>query len=434
MGDAWSAEYWRLGLVFFAVLTIGVLTGYWYVAWILPLSLYIAWHLRQLYFLESWLRKGTKTKKAPESGGVWALIVQQIYRHRQQERVHKKRLASTLGRFNATTSALPDATIVLNKSHEIEWVNQAAGDLLGIERKRDPGLRIETLIRTPAFHKWMNSPIKGKRKDLEMVSPLDQKNMLALRLVKFGKGQLLLTARDISQRVQLQQMRKAFIANASHELRTPLTVIAGYLEVLENADDLPDSFREPVVNANAQARRMQQIIEDLLSLSQLEAGDLAERNGKKLNVSALLQQLIDDLQKTLALDTHTLEFNVDSDLKIRAVESEFISLALNLIKNAIRHTPTGTTVHIGWQKSRTGEACLSVKDDGPGIGAEHIPKLTERFYLVNPGRSRDTGGTGLGLSIVEQVMQRHGGRLVIQSAPGDGSMFIACFPQYRTLS
>lgn len=432
MGDAWSAEFWRLGLVFIAALMIGVLTGYWYVAWILPFSLYIAWHLRQLYFLESWLRKGTKTRKAPESGGVWALIVQQIYRHKRQERLQKKRLASTLGRFNATASALPDGTIVLNKTHEIEWANQAAGDLLGIDRKRDPGLRIETLIRNPEFHQWMDSSIKGN--DLEMVSTLDQNKTLVLRRVKFGKGQFLLTARDISQRIQLQQMRKAFVADASHELRTPLTVIAGYLEILENADDLPDSLREPVVNANTQARRMQQIIEDLLSLSQLEAGDLAERNGKKLNVSALLQQFTSDLQKTMAKEAHTLILHADEGLKVRAVESEFASLATNLIKNAIRHTPSQTTVEIRWQENSAGEACLSVKDDGPGIEARHMPKLTERFYRVDPGRSRDTGGTGLGLSIVKHVIQRHGGRLDIQSNPGEGSIFTASFPQHRTLS
>lgn len=432
MGDAWSAEYWRLGLAFVAVLMIGALTGYWYVAWILPLSLYIAWHLRQLYFLESWLRKGTKTRKAPESGGVWALIVQQIYRRKQQERMQKKRLASTLSRFNATASALPDATIVINKTHEIEWANQAAGDLLGIERKRDPGLRIETLIRNPAFHQWMNTAKKAK--DLEIISPLDQNKKLVLRRVKFGKGQYLITARDVSQRVQLQQMRKAFIANASHELRTPLTVIAGYLEILENAKELPDSLLDPVVNASAQAQRMQQIIEDLLSLSQLEAGDEGERKGKKLDVPALLKQLISDMQKTLALDTHALKLDADAGLKIRAVESEFTSLAQNLIKNAVRHTPAGTAVHISWKQISTGGACLSVKDNGPGIGVEHIPKLTERFYRVDPGRSRETGGTGLGLSIVKHVMQRHGGRLFVKSTHGKGSTFTACFPQHRTLS
>lgn len=430
MGDAWSAEYWRLGLVFIAVLMIGVLTGYWYVAWILPLSLYITWHLRQLYFLESWLRKGTKTKKAPESGGVWALIVQQIYRHKQRERIQKKRLASTLSRFNATASALPDATVVLNTTHEIEWANQAAGDLLGIDRRHDLGLRIETLIRNPAFHHWMNSSKKGK--DLEIPSPIAQDKTLVLRRVKFGKGQLLLTARDISQTVQLQKMRKTFIANASHELRTPLTVISGYLEILAAADDLPDDLRLPIDNANTQAQRMQQILEDLLALSQLEAGDVSERKGKKLNAAGLLQQFTADLQKTLGSNTHTLILDVDTELKIRAVESEFTSLALNLIKNAIRHTPAGTTIHIGWQKNSIGEACLSVNDDGPGIEAVHIPKLTERFYRVDPGRSRETGGTGLGLSIVKHVMQRHGGRLDIQSIQGEGSIFIACFPKHRT--
>ena len=432
MGPAWSTEYWRLAAVVIAALLTGVLTGYWLVAWLLPVSIYIGWQLRQLYLLERWLRKGTKTKKAPESGGVWALIVQQIYRHKRQERKQKKRLASVLGRFNATASALPDATIVLNQAHEIEWANQAAGDLLGIDRKRDPGLRIETLIRDPAFHEWMGNT--KKEKDLEMISPLDPDKTLVLRRVKFGKGQFLLTARDVSQRVQLQEMRKAFVANASHELRTPLTVIAGYLEILNDAEELPESLREPVTSAHAQAQRMQQILEDLLTLSQLEAGDLSERKGSELDMAQLLQQITDDMQNTIAAGTHTLTLQADAGLKIRAVEKEISSLAANLIKNAIRHTPPGTSVEIRWQKNGAGRACLTVGDDGPGIDAEHIPKLTERFYRVDPGRSRETGGTGLGLSIVKHVMQRHGGTLEIRSTPGRGTTFTACFPRHRILS
>jgi two-component system phosphate regulon sensor histidine kinase PhoR len=426
VNNAWSVEYWRLVLVIIAALLIGILTGYWYIAWLLPLSLYSGWQLRQLYLLERWLSGGAKTKKAPESNGVWALIVQQVYRRKQQQQKQKKRLATMLNRFSAMASALPDATIVLNKHHEIEWANQASEDILGIDRKRDPGLRIETIIRNPEFHLWMKEA--KTQKDLEMVSPVDQHKILALLQVKFGKGKLLLTARDISQRVQLQQMRKTFVANASHELRTPLTVIAGYLEILETTDNLPEDLRAPVANASAQAQRMQQIVEGLLSLSQAETADLTKQNREPLKVAMILQQLNSELQNTLALNTHRLILTADSTIRLHAAETEVTSVAQNLIKNAIRHTPAGTNIEISWQRNEAGGACLQVKDDGPGINAAHLPKLTERFYRVDAGRAKQTGGTGLGLSIVKHIMQSHGGTLEIESIVGSGSSFTACFP------
>ncbi len=429
MDNAWSAEYWRLVLVLLSALVIGILTGYWFIAWILPISIYIGWQLQQLYLLDRWLSTGAKTKKAPETNGAWALIVQQIYRNKRIERKQKKRLASTLKRFTATASALPDATIVLDNTHLIEWANQVSEQILGIDRRRDTGLRVETIIRDPEFYHWING--SDPDLDLEMISPVDQNKTLVLRRVIFGKGQFLLTARDISQRVQLQQMRKTFVANASHELRTPLTVIAGYLEILKDTESLPDDLRKPVESANAQALRMQQILEDLLYLSRLETAELSEKNAEPLNVGDLLQQQVGDMQKIMALDTHTLNLHVDETLVLRAVETDVTSVTLNLIKNAIRHTPNGSSIEIKWYLDQSKRACFEVIDDGSGIEASHIPKLTERFYRVDPGRSRETGTTGLGLAIVKHVMQRHGGTLEIESIVGQGSTFRACFPSYR---
>jgi two-component system phosphate regulon sensor histidine kinase PhoR len=266
-----------------------------------------------------------------------------------------------------------------------------------------------------------------------MISPVDQHKTLLLLRVKFGKGHWLLTARDISQRIQLQQMRKTFIANASHELRTPLTVISGYLEILETTDKLPVDLREPVANAHAQAQRMQQIIEDLLCLSQAETGDLTERNEEQVDMAMILQQITSDLQNTLASNTHRLILKTNSQIELRAVKTELTSIAQNLIKNAILHTPAGTNIEISWQLDKIGRACLLVKDDGLGIDVAHLPKLTERFYRVDAGRSRQTGGTGLGLSIVKHSIQSHGGTLEIESTPGQGSSFTACFPANRVL-
>ncbi|HFD11789.1 MAG TPA: DUF3329 domain-containing protein, partial [Crenotrichaceae bacterium] len=392
MDNAWTAEYWRLVLVVVAALFIGVLTGYWYIAWLFPLSVYIGWQLYQLFLLERWLSSGAKLKKAPETNGAWSSIVQQVYRNKRLERKQKKRLARTLKRFNATASALPDATIVLDKSHQIEWANQVSEEILGIDRKRDSGLRIENIIRSPDFHQWLKRA--NLSDDLEITSPADENKTLVFRKVKFGKGQVLLTARDVSQRVQLQQMRKTFVANASHELRTPLTVISGYLDILQDTQNLPENLHQPVENAKSQVQRMEQILEDLLYLSQLQTGDLPDKKVKPVDMATVLLQQANDLKKTLANKTHRLNLDVDKALIVRAVEADIISVALNLMKNAIRHTPAGSSIQINWKRDQSGRACLEVIDDGPGIESNHIPRLTERFYRVDPGRSRETGASG----------------------------------------
>jgi two-component system phosphate regulon sensor histidine kinase PhoR len=287
------------------------------------------------------------------------------------------------------------------------------------------------LEKAPEFQQCLESkkPLKINDVTLELRSPLSPTHIV-LRLIPFGKGQYLLTACDISQQINLQRMREAFVANASHELRTPLTVIAGYLEILESTLDIPEKWHEPIISALSQATRMGQIIEDLLTLSRLETTThLSKQSGKIVDVSVLLANIVSDIQKTVAMDSHTLSLDTDSTLKIRAVESEINSVCLNLIKNAVKHTPSGTTVQVRWFLNETGQACLQVIDNGKGIPAKDIPHLTERFYRLNVGRSR--GGTGLGLSIVKHIMERHQGYLLISSQPTINTQFTACFPVYR---
>lgn len=431
MNNGWSVERWRIALTLLAIPLIGFSTANWVLAVALPLSLYIAWTIRQTYKLEKWLRTGSFKGKAPDTGGVWALIVQQIYRQQRKEKNRKKRLRDLLKRYNATVSALPDATVILNGNWEIEWTNRAAEELLGIERARDTGLRIDNLIRDPDF-------ISALRKfdtemNLELPSPVNADVMIALRMVSYGKGKKLLTARDISQRVELQRTRKAFVANASHELRTPLTVISGYLEIMEMDPELPSHLAEAAGRANEQAGRMQRIIEDLLVLSRLEGTRLSRHSGDRLNISVILRQIINDLQKTVSGKSHLFRLDLDEGLCLRGNEAEIQSVCMNLVNNAVKYTPDGTTIDVRWYRT-DGRACLDVADNGPGIASEHLPHLTERFYRVDAGRSREIGGTGLGLSIVKHVVQRHGGFLHIDSEPGLGSTFRACFPDYRVLS
>jgi len=432
MSNPWYIESWRIGAVLIALLAIWGITGNWLLATLLPLIIYLSWHIYQLYCLERWLRSGLKTDEAPDTNGVWGLIIQHLYHQKQLQKKHKKKFKSLLKRFNSVVSAFPDAAIVLNQRKEIEWSNKAAKKLLDIEYTRDRGQHIGNLIRDPEFQQCL----QYKKHDindltLKLCSPQSPAHIV-LRFIPFGKGEYLLTACDMSQQLNLQRMRETFVANASHELRTPLTVITGYLEILESNPKLPENWHEPIISAQLQATRMAQIIEDLLTLSRLETTTyLSKYSGTIVDVSVILANIVNDIQKTVAMDDHTLHLETEPALKIRAVESEINSVCLNLIKNAIKHTPSGTKVQICWFLNHTGQGCLQVIDNGKGIPAEDIPHITERFYRVNVGRSRQVGGTGLGLSIVKHIMERHQGYLLISSEPDVKTQFTACFPVYR---
>ncbi|MCB1756781.1 MAG: phosphate regulon sensor histidine kinase PhoR [Gammaproteobacteria bacterium] len=427
MSKPWEIERWRLGSVFIAFLIIGWLTGHWIVALLLPTSAYIAWNLYQIYRLEKWLNSGVKPGKAPEAGGIWAEIVQLIHRRERSEKKRKKRYKDLLARVNAVIGALPDAAVVLNSHDEIEWANDGAKTLLGIDRKRDMNSSISNLIRDPVFIEYLREPRSGR--ELEIPSPLDHKRTIVIRLTPFGKKQALMTSRDISQRVELGRVRKAFVANASHELRSPLTVIAGYLEILQNAPELPASLFDPVKNARDQATRMEGIIADLLTLSRLESSTLSETAGKELNVADMVKSVVTDLEHTVADGTHHFHLDLDETLRINAVEMEVDGVILNLCRNAVLHTKPGTDVFISWKKDAFGHACLTVRDTGDGIPDKHLLRLTERFYRVDAGRSRAVGGTGLGLSITRHVLERYRGDLQISSEVGKFAQFQARFPQ-----
>ncbi|EDN69345.1 histidine protein kinase PhoR [Beggiatoa sp. PS] len=432
MSEPRYVESQRIGAVFIGLFAIWGLTGNWILATLLPLVLYLSWHIYQLYCLERWLRSGLKSDEAPDSNGIWGLIIQHIHHQKQRQKKHKKKYKGLLKRFNSTVSTFPDAAIVLNQHKEIEWANPAAKKLLDIEYSRDKGQHIGNLIRDPEFQECLQYKKNHNINDitLELCSPGSPIHIV-LRLISFSKGQYLLIASDMSQQINLQQMRETFVANASHELRTPLTVIAGYLEILESSPELPETLHEPIISAQSQATRMGQIIEDLLTLSRLETTHLSKYSGTIVDVSVILANIVSDIQKTVTIDSHTLHLDTEPTLKIRAVENEINSVCLNLIKNAVKHTPAGTTVNIRWFLNDTGQACLQVIDNGKGIPAEKIPHLTERFYRVNGVSSRQACGTGLGLSIVKHIMERHQGYLLISSEPNVKTQFTACFPVYR---
>jgi len=431
MNKAWSVEFARIIVVALAVLLIGTMTGHWVLACIIPFSLYVAWTLYQIYRLEQWIRLGAKNAFAPDAGGIWELIVQRIHRAQQKNRQRKKNLAELAKRFEATIAALPDAAIVLNEQLEIEWSNRAALELFSIDFRRDRGVRLDNLVRIQALTDLLISPNLHEPQHIELPSPVEPKRMLHITVTQYGNAQKLVTARDISQRVAVQKMRKAFIANASHELRTPLTVIAGYLEMLLGDSELPAQIIRPIKNAQEQANRMQKILDDLLVLSRLEEKTYRDSDGERINVAELVEKLASDFRKTRAKGTHRIITHLDERLNLRGEENEIYSLCQNLLSNAVKYSPEGSAIKIRWYRHPTGDAVLEVKDNGEGIAKEHLSRLTERFYRVNVNRSRQVGGTGLGLSIVKHILENHGGYLHIDSVLGQGSTFAAHFPASR---
>ncbi len=421
--DYWGLERWRFFLVLFGALLGGVLSGYWQASVIVALLVYIIWLLYKLQQLHNWLEKGSSITHVPDSDGIWERITYHILNTKKKSNTRKKRMSNLLKRFQGIITSLPYATVVLTGNNEIDWANKASSQLLRLNLKTDRGQRIDNLFRVPKLHKLLE---KNKQKEIEITSPYNDRVKLAIQLIPIENDLKLLIARDISERVQLQEMRKNFIANASHELRTPLTVIAGYLEMLQADQHLPESLKTAVGAASEQSSRMQGIIEDLLTLSRLENSELDEDKVTDIPMAKLIEAICDN-EKSLDKSAHKIHTQLDDSLTIKGIELELTSVCTNLIHNAIRYTPAGTEITISWQRAKNGEAVFTVVDKGEGIAPEHLPHLTERFYRVDKGRSRDAGGTGLGLAIVQHIVKRHNGRLTIKSELGKGSSFRASF-------
>jgi two-component system phosphate regulon sensor histidine kinase PhoR len=327
--------------------------------------------------------------------------------------------------FRRLSAALPDAVVLLTPEREILWFNRKSAELLGLRRKADIGMPIENLVRNPEFSRYLRGPGGGSGIVVRL-----QDGERWLTFVKIPAGnQVLLLARDVTREARLEQMRTDFVANASHELRSPLTVVAGYLDQLAEDSGLSSEWREPVLDMRRQAERMRDIVEDLLELSRLEAGS-EEAPTLPVDLPSLLADVV--LQARTTASAPPIELEMDADCWLQGSVRELHSIVSNLLSNAVKYTPVSGTIAVRWSKDAHG-ARLSVADTGIGIAAEHLPRLTERFYRADRARARATGGSGLGLSIVKHALQRHGGRLEIDSVEGRGSTFTAHFPARRVL-
>jgi two-component system phosphate regulon sensor histidine kinase PhoR len=402
----------------------GLVFGYPLVWVIAVLASYLGWNLYQVHRLESWLsyRRGGRPRSAP---GAWGNIYLGLNRLQKRNRDRKRRLNRVLKEFRKATGAMPDASIVLDQDDRIAWVNKMAGRYLGVS-KADRGRRIENFLRVPAFIKYMRRGDFGQ--PLSMTSPIDGGRSLSLRIIPYGEGQRLLLAKDVTRERRLEKVRRDFVGNASHELRSPLTVISGYLDNLHADPELPESWQGPVREMTTQAARMRSIIEDLLTLSRLEASGVPAGDDR-VDVQGLAALIRKDALAARS-PCATIELDFDSPASIVGSESELYSAFWNLVQNAVKYTGPDGGVVIRWSTDKLGGQ-FSVSDTGVGIPDEALPRLTERFYRVDKGRDRTKGGTGLGLAIVKHVLQRHEAHLEVQSELGAGSTFTCHFPVSR---
>lgn len=386
------------------------------------LLIILASHIRQLLRLAHWLKNPEQTP--PEARKLWGEIFDGIYHYQRRQKTAKQQLSQLLERIQDSSQALRDGIVMIDHNGDLEWWNHAAEHILGLSPTSDRGQPITYLIRNPKFIDYYEQ--QNYLDPLIMSSHISEERMLEYHITLFGKNERLLLVRDCTKMQRLERIRQDFVANVSHELRTPLTVLAGYLETFSDyADELPPRWQRGLALMSQQSARMEHLVTELLTLSRLETSEF-KAEATPIDMGPLLATIRTD---ALALSghKHNIVLNVDEQLQLRGSINELRSAFSNLVFNAVKYTPDGSTITLSWQLDNQG-AQLSVQDNGPGIDNKHLRFLTQRFYRVDDSRSSQTGGTGLGLAIVKHVMLRHQGHLDISSCIGQGSCFTCHFP------
>ncbi|MBE0377890.1 MULTISPECIES: phosphate regulon sensor histidine kinase PhoR [Pseudoalteromonas] len=419
----------RLLIYFLPLLLVGVLIGAPFLLLFLGSFSLLVWHYHQLYRLSDWLLN-QRSFNPPEGEGAWEQVFEGIYHLQHRNRKKRNELADLIRRFRDGAEAVPDAVVVLQRDLSIVWCNQLALKVLGLQWPTDHGQRLDNLVRDPKFAKYMQMEMFDEALELESGHSVEQ--VLEFRVMPYASSQLMVVVRDVTRLKQLEQMRKDFVANVSHELRTPLTVVTGYLEMFDG-DMMPPPamWNKAQGTMLEQCKRMDSLVNQLLSLSRIE-GARRQDNDKAVNVPQLLSYIKTEAQSLNQDKGHELIFDIDTGLDIKGSEEELRSAFSNLVFNAIHYTKAGGKITVSWQL-KDKQAYFAVVDNGDGIAAEHINRLTERFYRVDKARSRTTGGSGLGLAITKHVLTRHDSKLNISSKLGQGSTFSFAFNGDKTV-
>ena len=427
-------EFWWRPLSFLTGLAfIGLIAGSNYGAaagWrlvVVGLVLTLAYHLRLIKKLTDWL--ANPGSPLPAGTGMWGEALYRLEKLLRKRDKQRKKALSDLEQMREATRSLPDGVVILDRDLRIDWLNDAAEQMLGLSAGRDLGQFLVYLVRQNRFSEWLQG--SDFSQSIPLDAPTAKGHTLDLQLVRLPRKQKMLIARDVTEMLRVDAMRRDFVANVSHELRSPLTVIAAYLEGFEEMPEIdPAELRKHLPQMRQQSDRMRRLIDDLLMLARLES--ISEIHEGEVDAPALVDRLLHEATD-LSQGTHDIRRGGICPFRLRGNGEELYTAFVNLVSNAVRYTPPGGSITLKWAATENGGAEFAVTDTGVGIDAQHIPRLTERFYRVDQGRSRASGGTGLGLAIVKHILQRHQARLRIDSTIGKGSTFAAVFPAERII-
>jgi len=418
-------------LIFLAIsLTSGFITSQWILSLLMWAIVYILWKWVELFHFHKWYKNGADIDNIPLSSGIWKGMCNMVAQNKKKDLVIDNKNKLLIQQFESMSQALPYATVLLNKKHEVIWVNNASHGILGLVKNQNEGLKIDKIIQDPVFLEMLEEEPE-QVKEMKSTHPNDKKKKIHIKLIKLTNKRYLLVARDISEQESLRQSRKAFVANASHELRTPLTVVAGYLEMIQSSHAIiPQEWKTAVDQAMFQSNRMAGIIDDMLKLSSIEHEQYLEDNDDIIHMSEMLNRLLIDVKNSPKAKHHHFVANINSDLNLSGNQEEIVSICLNLLNNAVIHTKPNTEISLRWFKQND-KAYLWICDNGVGIEQKHLTHLTERFYRVDNSRDKNKSSTGLGLAIVKQICDNHNAKLLVESELNKGSCFKVEFPTTR---
>lgn len=420
-------EVWILVWIALASLLLGLISGRYFIAAAVGFAAYVTIQLRHLNDLHKWLLNRGQVE-IPEAEGLWGDVFNEIRKLMKQTERRQDELTGMIERFQSAASAMPDAVVIVSDRDDIEWANRRAARLLGIHYPRDVGMRLGNLLRDPELTRYME--IGDFSEPLELPSPANTDNTIAIQIIPFGARQKLMLARDVTRLHRLEQMRRHFVANVSHELRAPIANILLYLDLL--AGPIPESRRASYLGIlKGEAGRLNRLIEDLLTLSRLERGGVPFEV-EPYPLDPLAAEVVTALLPRAALKGQALVHEPNPKQPAALINRMQMSQVLtNLIGNAIAYTPQGGHITVSCHEAQvSGRDYVGVRvhNDGPPIDPEDLPHLFERFYRGRKARLSGEPGTGLGLAICRDIAERHHGWMDVESSEDRGTSFTVWVP------
>jgi two-component system phosphate regulon sensor histidine kinase PhoR len=394
------------------------------------LALWVGWHRQQSQSFSAWFRN-PDTLLPPLAGGMWEETFAEGYHWRRDQEAQHRLLSAQIVQLRDALQAMPDVVVLMDARGQLLWVNPSGIRLLQLQWPEDAGKPLAFWLRTPNLRAFLAG--EGPP-SLQLPAPADAQQILEGMRYPLADAGALVIFRDVTRIRQLEQVRQDFVANVSHELRSPLTVVRGFLEnMLDSAIAADDEVSSQLRLMEQQTLRMQSLVEDLLSLARMEAAEANPEHCETLMLADMVHNMLNTMAPAIAQKRLQINTVLDGDLGFFAETIDLTSIIRNLLENAIKYIPANRTVNVRWER-RPSELLFVVQDTGDGIAAEHLQRITERFYRVDKGRSRRIGGTGLGLAIVRHAVERYQGHLEVASEVGKGSTFTAHFPLHLARS